>query len=132
MVHNEVVTNPLLTDLFQRSNDMTDKKTAMTTIGAISALSLSLGAVAGESAGADLFEAQALPTGFMADGSNFGEGSCGEGSCGEGNCGEGNCGEEEEKEEGEEKEEEEKGEEGACGEGACGEGACGEGSCGAA
>jgi len=100
---------------------MIDKKTLISTIGTISALSFSLGAVAGDQAGADLFEAQALPSGFMADEPNFGEGSCGEGSCGEGSCGE----------EGEEEKEEEKGEEGACGEGACGEGACGEGTCGA-
>jgi uncharacterized low-complexity protein len=105
---------------------MTDKKLFITTVGAISALSFSLGAVAGDQAGADLFEAEVLPTGFMADQPNFGEGSCGEGSCGEGSCGE-----------------DDKDKEGACGEGscgeddkdeegACGEGACGEGTCGAA
>jgi uncharacterized low-complexity protein len=101
---------------------MTDKKTLISTIGTISALSFSLGAVAGDQAGGDLFEAQALPSGFMAGDPNFGEGSCGEGSCGE------------EGEEGEEK-----GKEGSCGEGSCGEeseegggseGACGEGTCG--
>lgn len=96
---------------------MTAKKTLISTIGTLSALSLSLGAIAGEQADIHLFEAQDLPSGFMVDHPNPAEGSCGEGSRGE---------EKEEKEE-----EEEKGEEGACGEGACGEGACGEGSCGA-
>lgn len=98
---------------------MTDKKTLISTIGTISALSFSLGAVAGDQAGGDLFEAQALPSGFMAGEPNFGEGSCGEGSCGEegeekgkeGSCGEGSCGEESE---------EGGGSEGACGEGTCG------------
>ncbi len=99
---------------------MTDKKTLISTIGTISALSFSLGAMAGDQADVNMFEAQDLSSGFMADEPNFGEGACGEGSCGEGSCGE----------EEEEKEEEEKGEEGACGEGACGEGACGEGACG--
>lgn len=99
---------------------MTYKKTFISTIGTISALSFSLGATAGDLAGGDLFEAEDLSSGFMVDKPSAGEGSCGEGSCGEGSCGE---------------EGEEKGEEGACGEGSCGEekgeeGACGEGTCG--
>lgn len=104
---------------------MSYKKTFISTIGTISALSFSLGAIAGDQAGGDLFEAEVLPSGFMVDKPNAGEGSCGEGSCGEGSCGE---------------EGEEKSEEGACGEGSCGEegeekseeGACGEGTCGTA
>jgi uncharacterized low-complexity protein len=107
------------------------KKTFISTIGTLSALSFSIGAVAGDQAGADLFEAEALPSGFMVDKPHAGEGACGEGSCGEGSCGEeekekseeGACGEGSCGEEGEESEE--KSEEGTCGEGACGEGTCG-------
>lgn len=66
---------------------MTDKKTFVSTVGTVSALSFSLGAVAGDQAGGELFEAQVLPTGFMADEVSFLEGACGEGACGEGACG---------------------------------------------
>lgn len=104
---------------------MADKKTILTALGTVSALSLSAAAVAGQAPAGELFQADSLDAGFMLDQPNFGdEGSCGEGSCGEGDedkdaegsCGEGSCGEDKDKDA-----------EGSCGEGSCGEGSCGEG-----
>ena len=114
---------------------MADKKTILTALGTVSALSLSAAAVAGQAPAGELFQADSLDAGFMLDQPNFGdEGSCGEGSCGEGSCGEG--------EEDKDKDAEGSCGEGSCGEGegdedkdaegSCGEGSCGEGSCGAA
>ncbi len=88
---------------------MADKTRVMTTIGAISALSLSAAAVAGTASNGELFQAEALDSGFMLDQPNFGD----EGSCGEGSCGEGDEDKEEDKD---------KDAEGSCGEGSCGEG----------
>ncbi len=94
---------------------MADKKTILTALGTVSALSLSAAAVAGQAPAGELFQADSLDAGFMLDQPNFGdEGSCGEGSCGEGSCGEG-------------EEDKDKDAEGSCGEGSCGEGSCGEG-----
>jgi uncharacterized low-complexity protein len=122
------------------NNTMADKKLILSTVGTVSALSLSAAAVAGQAPG-ELFQANSLDAGFMLDQPNFGEGSCGEGSCGEGSCGEG----EEDKDKDQDKDAEGSCGEGACGEGSCGEGdedkdaegscgegSCGEGSCGAA
>lgn len=101
---------------------MTDKKRLTSTIGVLSALSFSIGAMASDQPNADPFDAETLSSGFMTASVGFQEGSCGEGSCGEGDedkkddkdeegsCGEGSCGEEDDKDE-----------EGACGEGTCGE-----------
>lgn len=102
---------------------MTDKKRLTSTIGVLSALSFSIGAMASDQPNADPFDAETLSSGFMTTSVGFQEGSCGEGSCGEGDdkdkkddkdeegsCGEGSCGEEDDKDE-----------EGACGEGTCGE-----------
>ena len=119
-----------------------DKKLILSALGAVSAISLSAAAVAGQAPADNLFQADSLDAGFMLDQPNFGdEGSCGEGSCGEGSCGEegdedkdaegscgeGSCGEGSCGEEGDDKDAE-----GSCGEGSCGEGSCGEGSCGEA